>query len=176
MFIGFNLTFFPMHFLGLLGMPRRIYTYSHDLGFDSMNLLSTIGAFSLLALGMLVFVCQHLADAPPRRRARTESVGRRDARVGDPLAAAGVQLRRIPTVTSRDPAVATERRRRSPCRAGRGHDPRAGRLVLADGRRRRNAGHGAGAAHRTLVWIVLRRSGASARTASIAGPSSPSRS
>jgi cytochrome c oxidase subunit 1 len=55
MFIGMNLTFFPMHFIGLLGMPRRIYTYSHDLGVDSMNLLSSIGA-ALLGVGMLVFV------------------------------------------------------------------------------------------------------------------------
>ena len=55
MFIGMNLTFFPMHFIGLLGMPRRIYTYSHDLGVDSMNLLSSVGA-AVLGLGMLVFV------------------------------------------------------------------------------------------------------------------------
>ena len=55
MFIGMNLTFFPMHFIGLLGMPRRIYTYSHDLGVDSMNLLSSVGA-GVLGLGMLVFV------------------------------------------------------------------------------------------------------------------------
>ncbi|HMA43356.1 MAG TPA: cytochrome c oxidase subunit I, partial [Gemmatimonadales bacterium] len=54
MFIGMNLTFFPMHLIGLLGMPRRIYTYSHDLGVDSMNLLSSIGA-AVLGLGMVIF-------------------------------------------------------------------------------------------------------------------------
>jgi cytochrome c oxidase subunit 1 len=54
-FIGMNLTFFPMHFTGLLGMPRRVYTYSADLGVGDMNMLSTIGAF-ILGLGMVFFV------------------------------------------------------------------------------------------------------------------------
>jgi len=45
MFIGFNLTFFGMHILGFLGMPRRISTYPSGLGWDSLNLISTIGAF-----------------------------------------------------------------------------------------------------------------------------------
>src|SRR5207253_3498802 len=42
-FIGFNLTFFPMHILGLLGMPRRIYTYRGDLGWNGYNLAASIG-------------------------------------------------------------------------------------------------------------------------------------
>ena len=49
MFIGFNVTFFPMHFTGLLGMPRRVYTYSPDLGVSDLNLLSTLGSFVLFA-------------------------------------------------------------------------------------------------------------------------------
>jgi cytochrome c oxidase subunit 1/cytochrome c oxidase subunit I+III len=52
-FAGFNLTFFPMHMLGLLGMPRRIYTWQPSLGWDPYNLLATIGAY-LLAVGLLV--------------------------------------------------------------------------------------------------------------------------
>ena len=55
MLIGFNLTFFPMHILGLLGMPRRIYTYQSGLGWDGINLLITVGAF-ILAIGILFFV------------------------------------------------------------------------------------------------------------------------
>jgi cytochrome c oxidase subunit I+III len=47
-FIGFNVTFFPMHILGLAGMPRRVYTYAQGLGWDPLNLLSTAGAFVLL--------------------------------------------------------------------------------------------------------------------------------
>ncbi len=44
-FVAFNLTFFPMHFSGLLGQPRRTFTYASGLGLDLFNLLSTIGAF-----------------------------------------------------------------------------------------------------------------------------------
>lgn len=54
-FIGFHLTFFPMHELGFLGMPRRIYTYLTGLGWDSLNLLSTAGAY-LLGSGFLVIL------------------------------------------------------------------------------------------------------------------------
>jgi cytochrome c oxidase subunit 1 len=53
--IAMNVTFFPMHFVGLLGMPRRVYTYSPGMGFDTMNMISTIGAF-LLGVSLLVFV------------------------------------------------------------------------------------------------------------------------
>jgi cytochrome c oxidase subunit 1 len=55
MLIGFNVTFFPMHFLGLIGMPRRIYTYAPDLGWNFWNLVSTIGAF-LIAVSLLFFI------------------------------------------------------------------------------------------------------------------------
>ncbi len=54
-FVGFNTTFFVMHILGLLGMPRRIYTYEGGLGWDVYNLIATIGAY-LLALGVLLFL------------------------------------------------------------------------------------------------------------------------
>ncbi len=55
MFIGINLAHFPMHFSGLLGMPRRIYTYSDDLGVTRFNELSTAGTF-IIAIAMVVFV------------------------------------------------------------------------------------------------------------------------
>ena len=55
MTIGFNLTFFPMHFAGMFGMPRRVYTYSSGYGFDGYNLLSTIGSF-VIAISMLVMI------------------------------------------------------------------------------------------------------------------------
>ena len=54
MFAGFNLAFFPMHITGLMGMPRRVYTYAGDLGWNGLNLLSTVGAF-IFALGVLLF-------------------------------------------------------------------------------------------------------------------------
>jgi heme/copper-type cytochrome/quinol oxidase subunit 1 len=55
MFIGFNLAFFPMHIVGLQGMPRRIYTYADGMGWDFMNLVETIGAFTI-AVSALVFI------------------------------------------------------------------------------------------------------------------------
>lgn len=54
-FIGFNLTFFPMHIMGFLGMPRRVYTYPRSLELDGYNLLATIGAF-MMGLGVLLFL------------------------------------------------------------------------------------------------------------------------
>ncbi|TVP76840.1 MAG: cytochrome c oxidase subunit I [Gemmatimonadales bacterium] len=53
--VGFNLTFFPMHFSGLFGMPRRIYTYSADLNVDIYNQLATIGAF-IFAISAVIMV------------------------------------------------------------------------------------------------------------------------
>ncbi|MEA2569073.1 MAG: cytochrome c oxidase subunit [Acidobacteriota bacterium] len=58
-FAGFNVTFFPQHKLGLVGMPRRIYTYLPETGWGPLNLLSTIGA-GILALGVLCFVVNAL--------------------------------------------------------------------------------------------------------------------
>ncbi len=55
MFVGFNLGFFPMHISGLLGMPRRIYTYGDNMGWDWVNLITTIGSF-VFGLGVLLFV------------------------------------------------------------------------------------------------------------------------
>lgn len=55
MFTGFNIGFFPMHIAGLLGMPRRIYTYNAEMGWGLVNLLSTLGSF-LFAGGILLFL------------------------------------------------------------------------------------------------------------------------
>jgi cytochrome c oxidase subunit I+III len=52
-FIGFQVTFMPMHFSGLLGMPRRVFTYPANVGLEALNLTSTLGAF-LLAAGLVV--------------------------------------------------------------------------------------------------------------------------
>jgi cytochrome c oxidase subunit I len=54
-FIGFNLAFLPMHLTGLWGMPRRVYTYAEGQGWDTLNLITTIGSF-VLALGVLLFI------------------------------------------------------------------------------------------------------------------------
>jgi cytochrome c oxidase subunit I+III len=54
-FIGFHVTFMPMHLTGLRGMPRRVFTYPEGMGFDTLNLVSTVGSF-ILAAGLAVVV------------------------------------------------------------------------------------------------------------------------
>jgi len=54
-FTGFNVAFLPMHLTGLRGMPRRVFTYQAGLGFDALNLVSTVGAFILAAGLAIVF-------------------------------------------------------------------------------------------------------------------------
>ncbi len=68
-FVGMNLTFFPMHIVGLLGMPRRQYTYGSDLGWTGLNVLESIGAY-VLGAGLLL-VAANLAVS----RFRGERVG-----------------------------------------------------------------------------------------------------
>jgi heme/copper-type cytochrome/quinol oxidase subunit 1 len=55
MFVGFNVTFFPQHMLGLLGMPRRVYTYDHGGLWEWYNLTSTIGS-GIMSFGIMLFL------------------------------------------------------------------------------------------------------------------------
>ena len=64
MFVGVLVGFFPMHISGLLGMPRRVYTYAPGMGWDALNFVDTIGAF-VFALGVIVLVLNVLVS---RRR------------------------------------------------------------------------------------------------------------
>ena len=68
MLIGFNLTFFPMHILGLMGMPRRIATYGAERGWDTANLIATIGAF-MIAISVLVFMINYIINIIARKGA-----------------------------------------------------------------------------------------------------------
>lgn len=61
-FIGFHLTFFPQHFLGLMGMPRRVFTYQPGVGLEQGNLISTVGAF-LMGLGTIIFLINIIATS-----------------------------------------------------------------------------------------------------------------
>ncbi|RWO00210.1 cytochrome c oxidase subunit I [Mesorhizobium sp.] len=69
MFCGFNIAFFPMHLSGLRGMPRRVFTYPAEIGWDRLNLISTAGAF-IFAAGVLVVVFDVLR--PKHRQPRGE--------------------------------------------------------------------------------------------------------
>ena len=55
MFVGFNVAFFPMHITGLMGMPRRVYTYPAEMGVGWLNLISSLGAL-IFAVGVLLFL------------------------------------------------------------------------------------------------------------------------
>jgi cytochrome c oxidase subunit 1 len=54
LFIGFNVTFFPMHILGFEGMPRRVYTYPAEMGWATLNLVSSLGALLLVVGGIVL--------------------------------------------------------------------------------------------------------------------------
>lgn len=69
MFAGINIAFFPMHIAGLRGMPRRVFTYPANFGWDLLNLVSTIGAF-IFAAGILIVVVDVLR--PKHRQPRGE--------------------------------------------------------------------------------------------------------
>jgi len=62
MFIGMNVAFFPMHISGLQGMPRRVYTYPKEMGWDNLNLLSTLGAVTF-AVGILLTLVNAIRSA-----------------------------------------------------------------------------------------------------------------
>jgi cytochrome c oxidase subunit I len=102
MFTGFNVTFLPMHFTGLLGMPRRVFTYSAEMGWDWLNMISTVGAF-VFAAGFLLLVwdCvrpkRHQPDLPrnPWNAGTLEWAGR--------VPADSWGLRSIPKISSRYP-------------------------------------------------------------------------
>ena len=120
MLIGFNLTFFPMHILGLNGMPRRVYTYPEGLGFEALNQLETVGSF---ILGAVVRWSSWSTSSGPRGAAQRAGrpVERRHPRVGDPVAAAGVELRGGPGGARPRSAVGGEARaRRAAAGAARG--------------------------------------------------------
>jgi len=107
-FLGMNLAFFPMHFIGLLGMPRRIYTYSADLGVSDLNLVSTVGAF-LIAVAMLVFLYNIWRTRRHGQRASNDPWGGASLEWSIPSPPPVYNFSVIPTVTSRLPRWTTER-------------------------------------------------------------------
>jgi cytochrome c oxidase subunit 1 len=72
--IGFNLTFFPMHLLGLKGMPRRIADYAPDRGWNLLNLISSIGAYIIL-IAMLIFLANVITTLRKPRNAPDDPWG-----------------------------------------------------------------------------------------------------
>ena len=99
-FAGFNIAFFPMHLTGLLGMPRRVYTYPAGLGWDLLNLVSTIGAFTIAA-GVALF----LFDLARKFRMASEDNAGNVWNAGtlEWLPNGNYSNRSIPIIASRDP-------------------------------------------------------------------------
>ncbi|CAJ1001285.1 MULTISPECIES: cytochrome c oxidase subunit I [Bacillales] len=67
-FVGFHLTFFPQHFLGLMGMPRRVYTFLAGQGLELGNFISTIGVFGM-SIGTILFLVNVAVTAKSGKRA-----------------------------------------------------------------------------------------------------------
>ncbi len=99
-FIGFNVAFFPMHATGLLGMPRRVYTYSAGLGWDTLNMVSTIGAFTI-ATGVIVFLADLARNFRPASEENAGNIW--NAGTLEWLPSGHYSVRSIPVVTSREP-------------------------------------------------------------------------
>ena len=101
MLLGFNVTFFPMHFLGLIGMPRRIYTYAPDLGWNFWNLVSTVGAF-LIALSFVIFLVNVVKTTRSGAQAGADPWDGRTLEWSIPSPPPPWNFARIPTVHDRD--------------------------------------------------------------------------
>ena len=100
--LSMNVTFFPMHFVGLLGMPRRIYTYPPHMGFDTMNLVSTIGAFGI-AVSVAVFIANYFVSKSRGETAGNDPWGGGSLEWAIPSPPPVYNFASIPTVHSRDP-------------------------------------------------------------------------
>ncbi|MGH6768175.1 MAG: cytochrome c oxidase subunit I, partial [Xanthobacteraceae bacterium] len=100
MFAGFNIAFLPMHLTGVLGMPRRVYTYPAELGWGGLNLISTAGA-GILAAGVLVFLCDLLRNFRPNVSDHAGDIW--NAGTLEWLQGAHYSTRSVPYVLSREP-------------------------------------------------------------------------
>ena len=100
MFIGFNVAFFPMHISGLMGMPRRVYTYPAVMGWDILNMISTIGAF-LFAVGIALFLIDLVRNLRPSLSKAAGDIWKAGTLEWLPNDVYGP--RSIPIVTSADP-------------------------------------------------------------------------
>ena len=101
-FIGVNLTFFPMHFAGLHGMPRRTFTYPAGLGFEGYNLTSTVGA-GITLLAVLVFLYNLVRSLRTGERAGANAWGGATLEWSTSSPPPVHNFDRTPQVRSRDP-------------------------------------------------------------------------
>jgi cytochrome c oxidase subunit 1/cytochrome c oxidase subunit I+III len=131
MFLGFNIGFFPMHIVGLMGMPRRIYTYAPGLGWDTINLITTLGAFAF-AIGVLLFLINVFLSARSGKLAGPNPWDAPTLEWSVPSPAPVYNFAIIPVVASRHP-LWEDRLNESPERSSltRGYLLNQGRETLA---------------------------------------------
>ena len=110
MFIGMNLTFFPMHFTGLDGMPRRIYTYDADMGWNLWNAVSSAGSL-ILAFGVLIFIVNVVRSMRQGEEAGPDPWDGRTLEWSIPSPPPEYNFTEIPTVHVRDAFWAQKRER-----------------------------------------------------------------
>src|SRR5579885_412174 len=144
--IGFNLAFFPMHFLGLDGMPRRIYTYPADMGWNTYNLVSTVGAFTIAA-ATLVFLYNFFRSVRSGEIAGDDPWDAATLEWSIPSPPPEHNFDRIPTVFSARPLWDEK----YGVEGGHGHDGGGGALVAAGHRGEHASAVGAPAATATAV-------------------------
>ncbi len=101
-FIGMNLTFFPMHFSGMLGMPRRIYTYDAGQGWDLFNMMATVGTY-ILVVATSFFVVNFLRSRTRGAVAGNDPWGGATLEWSIPSPPPEYNFAQIPEVTSRYP-------------------------------------------------------------------------
>jgi cytochrome c oxidase subunit 1 len=101
-FIAFNLTFFPMHFAGMLGMPRRVYTYDAGQGWEVFNLMATAGTY-LLVVATLFFVWNFIRSGKKGEIAGNDPWGAGTLEWSIPSPPPEYNFAQIPEVTSRYP-------------------------------------------------------------------------
>jgi len=106
-FIGFNVAFFPMHVLGLWGMPRRIYTYSAAMGWGTLNLVATLGAL-LIVTSVALFIVNVARSLRSGEKAGADPWGGETLEWRLPSPPAFGNLQSIPVVTSRSPMWSPE--------------------------------------------------------------------
>ena len=113
MFVGFNLTFMPMHMLGLNGMPRRVYTYSEGLGFEFWNQIQTAGSF-VLGLAFLVFIWNIIKSLRNPTPAPADPWNGATLEWAIPSPPQEFNFAEVPVVHSRDPLWEMKRERGGP--------------------------------------------------------------
>ena len=101
-FLGFNITFLVMHWTGLLGMPRRIYTYPAGLGWDLPNLISSMGSF-LMTMGFALFAVDILLQLRYGRPFRRNPWGAGTLDWAIPTPPTVYAFASLPKVRGRDP-------------------------------------------------------------------------